>query len=80
MLNLASTLDNLGQAYKQTGRLDLAEPLFLEALAIRERVLGGKHYGGRASRSSTWGVWLQNAEISRRQLILLGALSRFASR
>lgn len=43
--NLAATLDNLGQLHMGMGRADLAEPLFRDALAIRERELGEYAYG-----------------------------------
>ena len=43
--NLAATLDNLGQLHMGMGRADLAEPLFRDALRIRERELGEYAYG-----------------------------------
>lgn len=43
--NLAATLDNLGQIHMGMGRADLAEPLFRDALGIRERELGEYAYG-----------------------------------
>lgn len=43
--NLAATLDNLGQIHMGMGRADLAEPLFRDALGIRERDLGEYAYG-----------------------------------
>ena len=43
--NLAATLDNLGQVHMVMGRANLAEPLFRDALEIRERELGEYAYG-----------------------------------
>lgn len=37
----ATYLNNLAELMQDTGRLDEAEPLFLEALAVFEKVLGG---------------------------------------
>jgi tetratricopeptide (TPR) repeat protein len=39
----ATSLNNLGTLYRETGDFTAAEPLLKEALAIRERVLGRDH-------------------------------------
>jgi|FLOH01.1.fsa_nt_gi eukaryotic-like serine/threonine-protein kinase len=41
--DLATTLNNLGMAYQTSGRLDEAEKLFLESLAMRRRILPADH-------------------------------------
>ncbi|WP_395728748.1 tetratricopeptide repeat protein [Nakamurella sp.] len=42
--NLAATLDNLGQLYLASGRIEPAEDCFEQALAIREQELGEDSY------------------------------------
>jgi serine/threonine-protein kinase len=41
--DLATTLNNLGMAYRTLGRLDLAEELFQQSLAMRRRILPANH-------------------------------------
>ncbi|MDJ0726919.1 MAG: tetratricopeptide repeat protein [Prochloraceae cyanobacterium] len=40
---MATSLNNLANLYESQGRYSDAEPLYLEALAIVERVLGVNH-------------------------------------
>jgi tetratricopeptide (TPR) repeat protein len=68
--NLAATLDNLGQLHMNMGRADLAEPLFRDALEIRERELGEHAYGTS--------VTIQNlAHIAKERGDLVGAVELF---
>ncbi len=40
---VASKIDNLANRYYSEGRYEIAEPLYVEALDIAERVLGESH-------------------------------------
>ncbi|MEQ9367640.1 MAG: tetratricopeptide repeat protein, partial [Coleofasciculus chthonoplastes F3-SA18-01] len=41
--DVASSLNNLAGLYDSQGRYDKAEPLFLQALDLRKRLLGDDH-------------------------------------
>jgi hypothetical protein len=48
----ATRLNNLAGLYKVTGKYDLAEPLYLQAIEILETTLGNDHPNTKAGKAN----------------------------
>ncbi len=59
--SVATSLNNLAELYRSQGRYESAEPLYVEALAIAERVLGKEHPNTKIFREN-YQIFLEEKE------------------
>jgi tetratricopeptide (TPR) repeat protein len=70
----ASTLNNLAELYRTQGRYDQAEPLYLQALELRKRLLGEDHPDVATSLNNLAELYNSQGRYDRAEPLCLQAL------
>ena len=73
--SLANTLNNLAGLYGSQGRYEEAEPLYLQALELRKRLLGDNHPAVATSLNNLAGLYGSQGRYEKVELLYLQALS-----
>jgi tetratricopeptide (TPR) repeat protein len=73
--NVASSLNNLAELYRNQGRYEEAEPLYERALAIREKVLGPEHPSVAQSLDNLAGLYRKQGRYEEAEPLLKRALA-----
>ncbi|MDB9311198.1 tetratricopeptide repeat protein [Aphanizomenon sp. CS-733/32] len=71
---LADTLNNLAELYRSQGRYSEAEPLYLDALEIRKRILTGDHPDVATSLNNLAYLYNNQGRYSEAEFLFLHAL------
>jgi len=72
--DFASTLNNLAYLYDSQGRYDQAEPLYLQALELRKRLLGEDHPDVAQSLNNLAGLYYSQGRYDQAEALDLQAL------